>query len=248
VTAPLVVVEGAAGAGKTTVLRSVRRAPGVPRSGTTDGRGDPDDEGRPRRRAPRPAPQGHSAAWLIRPTRLALGRPRALDPPATTPDPSESARPWHPGTCSLVDEAGMLDQDTARALLTLADEAGARVALVGDRHQLPAVGRGGVLDHADRLRAPGGGRHPRDGCADSADEAYADPQPPHARPATDPDEPCSTPCTRTRPDRRPPHRRRAHPAALADASVRPATSSWPTPANRSPTSTPPSAQQRTDRD
>ena len=42
----------------------------------------------------------------------------------------------------------MLDQDTARALLTLADEAGARVAFVGDRHQLPAVGRGGVLDHA----------------------------------------------------------------------------------------------------
>ena len=42
----------------------------------------------------------------------------------------------------------MLDQDTARALLTVADEAGARVALVGDRHQLPAVGRGGVLDHA----------------------------------------------------------------------------------------------------
>ena len=42
----------------------------------------------------------------------------------------------------------MLDQDTARALLTIADETGARVALVGDRHQLPAVGRGGVLDHA----------------------------------------------------------------------------------------------------
>jgi exodeoxyribonuclease V alpha subunit len=42
----------------------------------------------------------------------------------------------------------MLDQDTARALLTIADETGARLALVGDRHQLPAVGRGGVLDHA----------------------------------------------------------------------------------------------------
>jgi exodeoxyribonuclease V alpha subunit len=42
----------------------------------------------------------------------------------------------------------MLDQDTARALLTIADQAGARVALVGDRHQLPAVGRGGVLDLA----------------------------------------------------------------------------------------------------
>jgi exodeoxyribonuclease V alpha subunit len=50
----------------------------------------------------------------------------------------------------VVDEAGMLDQDTARALLILADETGTRVGLVGDRHQLPAVGRGGVLDLAAR--------------------------------------------------------------------------------------------------
>ena len=48
----------------------------------------------------------------------------------------------------------MLDQDTARALLTVADEMGARVALVGDRHQLPAVGRGGVLDLAARWATP----------------------------------------------------------------------------------------------
>ncbi|PZS13414.1 MAG: TrwC relaxase, partial [Pseudonocardiales bacterium] len=54
----------------------------------------------------------------------------------------------------LVDEAGMLDQDTARALLTIADEHHARVAMVGDRHQLPAVGRGGVLDLAARWAAP----------------------------------------------------------------------------------------------
>ena len=48
----------------------------------------------------------------------------------------------------------MLDQDTARALFRIADQAGARVALVGDRHQLPAVGRGGVLDLAARWAAP----------------------------------------------------------------------------------------------
>ena len=42
----------------------------------------------------------------------------------------------------------MLDQDTARALLTVADECRVRVALLGDRHQLAAVGRGGVLDLA----------------------------------------------------------------------------------------------------
>src|SRR5680860_866946 len=58
------------------------------------------------------------------------------------------------GDVLLVDEAGMLDQDTATALLTIADEANARIAFVGDRHQLPAVGRGGVLDHAARWARP----------------------------------------------------------------------------------------------
>ena len=65
--------------------------------------------------------------------------------PDATPEPAAQLRR---GDLLLVDEAGMLDQDTARALLTIADETGARVALVGDRHQLPAVGRGGLLDHA----------------------------------------------------------------------------------------------------
>ncbi|MEO6505544.1 MAG: AAA family ATPase, partial [Terrimesophilobacter sp.] len=46
---------------------------------------------------------------------------------------------------------GMLDQDTALALLTVADEHGATLALVGDRAQLPAVGRGGVLGMAAQL-------------------------------------------------------------------------------------------------
>ena len=53
-------------------------------------------------------------------------------------------------TVLVVDEAGMLDQDTARALFELADATGAGLDLVGDRHQLPAVGRGGVLDLAAR--------------------------------------------------------------------------------------------------
>ena len=51
----------------------------------------------------------------------------------------------------VVDEAGMMDQDTALALLIAADEQGATVALVGDRAQLAAVGRGGVLDMAAQL-------------------------------------------------------------------------------------------------
>lgn len=79
----------------------------------------------------------------------------------------------HRGDLLLVDEAGMLDQDSARALLTIADEQGARIALVGDRHQLPAVGRGGVLDLAARWADP-------DACLTLdtvhrfADPAYAD--------------------------------------------------------------------------
>lgn len=48
----------------------------------------------------------------------------------------------------------MLDQDVARALLIIADETMTRIAFVGDRHQLPAVGRGGVLDHAARWARP----------------------------------------------------------------------------------------------
>lgn len=57
------------------------------------------------------------------------------------------------GDLLVVDEAGMLDQDTAAALIHVADETGARLALIGDRHQLPAVGRGGVLDLASRYAA-----------------------------------------------------------------------------------------------
>jgi len=58
------------------------------------------------------------------------------------------------GDLLVVDEAGMLDQDTARALLEIARKCEARVALLGDRHQLPAVGRGGVLDLAAQHTGP----------------------------------------------------------------------------------------------
>ena len=58
----------------------------------------------------------------------------------------------HTGDRIVVDEAGMLDQDTALALFTVAKETGAIVALVGDRAQLAAVGRGGVLDMAAQIR------------------------------------------------------------------------------------------------
>jgi ATP-dependent exoDNAse (exonuclease V) alpha subunit len=96
--------------------------------------------------------EGHTAAWMIHQHGWGWDndghRARHAD---AVPDPAAHLRP---GDLLLVDEAGMLDQDTTRALLTIADEARARVAFVGDRHQLPAVGRGGAFDHAVAFAHP----------------------------------------------------------------------------------------------
>jgi ATP-dependent exoDNAse (exonuclease V) alpha subunit len=78
-----------------------------------------------------------------------------------------------PGDVLLVDEAGMLDQDTARALFAIADRAHATVALLGDRHQLPAVGRGGVLDLAARWVRPAA-HHELESVHRFTDPTYAD--------------------------------------------------------------------------
>jgi conjugative relaxase-like TrwC/TraI family protein len=140
---PLVVVEGAAGAGKTTALRSAQQL--------MASRGHRLIVVTPTLKAAEVAAaetgaQGHSAAWLVHQHGWRWDADghwtRQPDP---TPGPGALLRG---GDLMLIDEAGMLDQDTAGALLTIADETGARLALVGDRHQLPAVGRGGVLDHA----------------------------------------------------------------------------------------------------
>lgn len=138
----LIVVEGAAGTGKTTALRTTQAA--LTRQGhrlvvVT-----------PTRKAAEVAAtetgaDGHSAAWLIHQHGWRWDADGYWTRQDSTPDPAALLRP---GDLLLIDEAGMLDQDTARALLTIVDESRARVAFVGDRHQLPAVGRGGVLDHA----------------------------------------------------------------------------------------------------
>jgi exodeoxyribonuclease V alpha subunit len=138
-----VVVEGAAGSGKTTVLRSVRRLlahDGQRLVVVTPTMKAADVAAR------ETGAEGHSAAWLIHQHgwRWDDDGHWSRQP---DPAPCESAT-LRRGDLLVVDEAGMLDQDTARALLTVADETGARVAFMGDRHQLPAVGRGGVLDHA----------------------------------------------------------------------------------------------------
>lgn len=139
----LVVVEGAAGAGKTTALRSAQAL--LARQGHWLLVVTPTLKAAEVAAAETGA-AGHSAAWLIHQHGWRWDDDGYwARRPDTTPDPSARLRPRD---LLLIDEAGMLDQDTARALLMIADEAGARVALVGDRHQLPAVGRGGVLDHA----------------------------------------------------------------------------------------------------
>lgn len=157
-TDPLVIVEGAAGAGKTTMLATAIAAA--------------NDHGRrvrvvaPTKRAADVARQelgvpAASVAALVHAhgyrwnddgvwTRLTPGE---VDPATgvTFPGPLPGAV-LRRGDRIVVDEAGMLDQDTALALFTVAAEAGATVALIGDRAQLAAVGRGGVLDMAAQIR------------------------------------------------------------------------------------------------
>lgn len=151
---PLVVVEGAAGAGKTTMLGVAIEA------ATQQGRATRIVT--PTKKAADVATQelgvpADSVAALVYAhgwrwnkdgvwTRFAAGE-RDPDSGATYTGPPSAAR-LVAGERIVVDEAGMLDQDSALALLHVADEAGATLALVGDRAQLPAVGRGGVLDLA----------------------------------------------------------------------------------------------------
>ena len=154
---PLVVIEGAAGSGKTTMLKTAIAA------AAEDGRST--RVVTPTKKAADVASQelgiptdsvaalvyAHGFRWNRYGvwTRLRPGDP---DPEngSTCRGPVTEAQ-LAKGERIVVDEAGMLDQDSALALLRVADEAGATIALVGDRAQLPAVGRGGVLDFAARL-------------------------------------------------------------------------------------------------
>ena len=165
-TGTLLVVEGAAGAGKTTTLAAAQTA--LAQQGHRLVVVTPTLKAATVAAAELGS-RAFSAAWLAHQygyrwddhgvwTRLKPGQRESHRDPQTgkaCAGPS-SAAVLAAGDLLLVDEAGMLDQDTARALLTIADESGARVALVGDRHQLPAVGRGGVLDLAVRWAAPQG--------------------------------------------------------------------------------------------
>jgi exodeoxyribonuclease V alpha subunit len=145
--AELVVIEGAAGAGKTTTLAATKDV--------LAGQGRRLLVVTPTLKAAQVAARevgtAGSVAWLVHQHGYRWDTDGRWTRVAADPAPGAVLGR---GDLLLVDEAGMLDQDTARALLTVADEMGARVALVGDRHQLPAVGRGGVLDLAARWVSP----------------------------------------------------------------------------------------------
>ena len=105
------------------------------------------------------------------PARLPLGRRRPLDP-GPSPSPTLGCTAAAPATCWWSTRPACSTR-TPPAPCSHADETGARVALVGDRHQLPAVGRGGVLDLAARC-APDRTADPGRRCTASPTPRYAE--------------------------------------------------------------------------
>lgn len=140
--ARLLVVEGAAGSGKTTTLSAAQKM--LASSGSRMVIVTPTLQAASVAAAEVGA-EAHSAGWLVHQHGYRWDDDGFWWRVAADPEP---AAQLGYGDLLLIDEAGMLDQDTALAMLKIADESYARVAFVGDRHQLPAVGRGGVLDLA----------------------------------------------------------------------------------------------------
>jgi exodeoxyribonuclease V alpha subunit len=146
--AGVLVIEGAAGTGKTTTLAAARDAlhaqdrrlvvvtPTLKAAQAAQHQVGAD---------------AFSAAWLIHHHGFRWDQDGHWSRVESAPDARARLLP---GDVLLIDEAGMLDQDTARALFAIANRAHATIALLGDRHQLPAVGRGGVLDLAARWVPP----------------------------------------------------------------------------------------------
>jgi hypothetical protein len=150
--ASLVVVEGAAGAGKTTVLaaaRDIAQATGskllVLAPSATAAKVAAAEIGVPAFNVHEAL---HALGWRWNKandwTKLAVG-----DTDPTTgkvwAGPGKNAPVLDGRTRVHVDEAGMLDQYAANALLTEIRDTGASVSLGGDRQQLKAVGVGGVM-------------------------------------------------------------------------------------------------------
>ncbi|MFE5335745.1 MobF family relaxase [Isoptericola sp. NPDC056573] len=145
----LVVVEGAAGSGKTAMLDAAIRATSAegakalilaPSATAAKVAGD---EAGTTAATLHSFLRAHGYEWSDT-------EPLHRVPPAQRPVPGPRSRSWlADGDVVIVDEAGMADQDTVRAVMTIVDETpGVRVRLVGDRAQLASVGKGGVLPMA----------------------------------------------------------------------------------------------------
>jgi conjugative relaxase-like TrwC/TraI family protein len=168
--ARLLVIEGAAGTGKTTTLAAARDV--------LDAAGRRLVVVTPTLKAAQAAQQqagtdAYSAAWLIHQHGYRWDEDGHRSQVEKSRQEIDALARLLPGDVLLVDEAGMLDQDTARALFAIADRAHATIALLGDRHQLPAVGRGGVLDLAARW-VPPAAHHELDSVHRFTDPGYAD--------------------------------------------------------------------------
>ena len=127
----ITIVEGAAGAGKTTRLAATREA--------FEEAGHHMLVVTPTRKAAQVASSeigtaAHSVAWLLYQHGFRWDDNGRWTRVQSAPFPSARL---NPGDLLVVDEAGMLDQDTTLTLLRLADETSAKVMLVGDRHQFP---------------------------------------------------------------------------------------------------------------
>jgi len=145
----LLVVEGAAGAGKTTTLAATKEL--LSRQGHRLMVVTPTLKAAEVAAGEIDAP-AFSAAWLVHQWGWRWDDDGHWA--HTNPEPPDPCAMLGRGDLLVVDEAGMLDQDTARALLEVVHECGARAAFMGDRHQLPAVGRGGVFDLAAQHAGP----------------------------------------------------------------------------------------------
>lgn len=156
-TGQLVVIEGAAGSGKTTLLKAAKTV--LDRQGrelivlapTLKASQEAAKSIGSRSPSVHKLLHSHGFRWDQH------GRYTRLQPGQTDPEtgalyrgPSREYR-ITAGARVVVDEAGMIDQDTALALSQLLDQHDAVLILMGDRAQLPAVGRGGVLDMATKI-------------------------------------------------------------------------------------------------
>ena len=127
---PLTVIVGPAGAGKTTMLRAAVTALHAP----------------PHRAVVGFAPTAKAARVLEDETGMLSDTVAKLVYEWSRPDrPPDPWWQYGPGTTVVVDEAGMLATHDLHRMMQLARQERWRLVLVGDPHQLQAVGRGGMF-------------------------------------------------------------------------------------------------------